>query len=266
MKIIIWENLHIWDNSKKGKFMLALLNYLKNAGHQVKNLNKRYYKPDCFEKCDMIVMWGSGSSVFHEIYKNYNEAGIPILIIENGYFNDEYCSFGWGHHYYLPKAFDKKRIELFDIEIKSKKTNKGKKIILADRGHLKTWFEKLLKKLPENKEIVFRPHPLRPQESMEAVKRETGNVNWNEIHSVITDCSAFGNKALLNGVPVFCRNTASYACVGNIINKDTDFNKPKMPKKEDIEKYFIKLANSQYNINEMDLMFKNYMKELEGKK
>ncbi len=95
MKIIIWENLLKWDKSKKGRFMNALFAYLKKSKHSVKNINKKGYNTkDCFEKCDLIVMWGSSNKNSIKIKKDYEKRNIPILVMENGLFDEKHLSFG----------------------------------------------------------------------------------------------------------------------------------------------------------------------------
>lgn len=250
-KVIIYAKL-----SDKGGIFTALSEILKEKYNcDVKFLNSNFYKSDEFVKCDLAFVW-SFAREKKVIIDDHIKNNIPIIVIENGYFNREYFSFGINKHYYLPKkeVSDERFKEIFTDEIKPRKLNKGNKILLADRGCLKNWFSKLIKRLPKNKEIIFRPHPLRQNEFLKGVKKESGKVKWDEVFAVITDCSAFGNEALINGVPVFCQAKASYSCLGNIINNDIDFSKPKKPNKKDIENYFRRLCLTQYKRNELDKM------------
>jgi hypothetical protein len=258
MKIIIWENILEWDKSKKGKFMLALLDLLKK-NHDVKNINKKGYDKTCFESADMIVMWGSANQYSQKIQKDYTAAGIPILVLENaysviknGYKRDDMVSIGWNKHCWIPEKTP--RSEKYKVDFKTRTKNKGKKIILADRGHLSKWFENILPRLPKNKEIIFRPHPIRPYENLKNVKKDMSEIDWEEVFCLITDWSAIGNEAISNGVPVFCTTEASYAGISNIIDDKTDFSKPKRPTKKKVENYFKKLSSTVWKIDELEEM------------
>jgi len=264
MKIIIWENILEWDKSKKGKFMLALLDLLKK-NHDVKNINKKGYDKTCFESADMIVMWGTANQYSQKIQKDYTAAGIPILVLENaysviknGYKRDDMVSIGWNKHCWLPENTPSKA--KYKVDFKTRTKNRGKKIILADRGHLTNWFETILEKLPEDKEIIYRPHPLRINHNLTGVKKETGDINWNEVFALITDWSAIGNEAIVNGVPVYCTKQASYAEISNIIDENTDFSNPKRPTKKKVENYFKKLTNTVWKIDELEEMLEFMLK------
>jgi len=264
MKIILWYNIRKDDDTKEGRVFSALLSHLKK-NHNVKHLNGHGYKSEYFEPCDLAFVWSFANSAL-KIIQDCKARNTPVIVIENGYFNKDYLSFGINKHYYMPKTYDGSRFKLFNKEIKARKLNKGNKILLADRGHLVPFFKRIVNRLPKNKEVIYRPHPLKPNFFIEGIKKETGDVNWNEIFAVITDCSAFGNEALLNGVPVFCKETASYSVLGNVINKDTDFSKPKKPNKKEIEYYFNRLCFTQWKLKEVNKMLELYFKELQNEK
>lgn len=261
MNIIIWYNITANDNSKQGRIFSALSALLLSKKHKVKNLNPSLYNErDGIEKCDLAFVW---SFAFErgQLVRDYKKAGIPIIVVENGYFDKEHFSFGINKHYYIPKYYEKNT--KFNIEIKSRRQNTGDTILFVDRGHLASWFEKIKSRMPENKKLMYRPHPSQQSRYMNNAEIQRGDVEWSKIFAAVTDMSAFGNEAIKNGVPVFCTANASYSILGNVINKDTDFSAPVKPNKKDIEEYFDKIAYTQYSIQELDDMFKYVLKELE---
>lgn len=262
MKIVLWYNVLNNDMSKQGRVFSALVSYLKqNKDYEFKICNGNYFtEKDDVIPCDLAFVWSFGRN--KDIFEAHKKAGIPIIVIENGYFDKEHYTFGINKHYYLPEISKIDKTDILPQSIKARTRNTGNKIILADRGHLSKWFERLIEKYKINKEIVYRPHPSRTGNSVKNIKTEMGQVDWSEIFAVITDCSAFGNIALLNGVPVFCTKESSYKVLGNVIENDTDFNNPVKPKKADLENYFKRLCYTQYKIGEISGIFEYIKGEL----
>lgn len=262
MNIVIWYNITANDNSKQGRIFSALSALLLSKKHKVKNLNPSLYNErDGIQRCDIAFVW-SFAYERGELVRDYIKAGIPIIVVENGYFDKEHFSFGINKHYYIPKYYEKNT--RFEIEINSKGQNSGDTILFVDRGASSAWFEELVKKMPADKKLLYRPHPHHPQRYMKNIKIQKGEVDWNEIFAVVTDMSAFGNEAIKNRVPVFCKSTASYAILGNVIDENTDFSNPVRAKKKDIEDYFDRIAYTQYSIDELDDMLKYIAKELDN--
>lgn len=120
------------------------------------------------------------------------------------------------------------------------------------------WLSRTINKLKNNtdREIIVRDKPYNPEAYVDAngVMRTGENntsvpkeqIDWREIHAVVTFNSSITIKALANGVPVFTdENNCAYPIA------ESDVAKIESPRYEDPRPLFHSLAYGQFTAREM---------------
>lgn len=114
--------------------------------------------------------------------------------------------------------------------------------------YLEEWLVETYKRLKQitQRRIVFRPHP-KAIFMMVGSEQQTGEINWDHVHAVVTFNSNLAVEAVLNGVPVFVDDVGSMALA--VANRSLAYiESPLLP---DRRKWLRDLSYAQWTPDEM---------------
>lgn len=203
-----------------------------------------------------------------EIRAAYNERGIDVAVCDYGYLNrvSGIATFQTGHWqlglnrlgWIVPDPMPVDRFQALGIPIR-RRSNRGRAVYVCgqhagdpshglDRDGIAQWAMREIGYVRARtmRPIVWRSHPDSPLE-IGGVEQSAGLIDWDDVYSVICINSNVGLEALLNGVPVFCREDAPYAALG----ARRFAEKVNPPSVRDVQDYLARVAWSQWTLAEI---------------
>lgn len=211
---------------------------------------ERDYRP-----CEVAVVFSmfkeaTKSFARRDIYNKQEELGHRLLVLERGFINrDVYHSVGWnainGAADFQNKDMPSDRFEELNVKIKDWRED-GSHIVLCSQvpwdvnvqySHHVMWCNEIVMALRglTNREIVFRPHPTKPQ----AVPPPHGTTvsfkpfmeDLKDAWAVVCYNSNSAVEAIMEGVPAFVSNNTCMAWP--IANKKlSDIERPILHKRQ----------------------------------
>lgn len=243
--------------------MAAFADGLKAASLPFKWRNHNHFKKDETEDFSLVVVSGLRDKG-REIRDAYEGLGVPVVVVDYGYLNrvhgvDDYETGHWqvglGRLGWLPPVdCPNDRFNSLGLDVIDRK-NWGNDVLICGQysgdpshgltdGQMIVWAEHAIEeariKYPDCR-ILWRPHPKmeKPQDVFGHDGLSAGIIDWDDVRAVYCINSTIGNEAILNGVPVDCREDATYNEIALV---------------SDVEKrlsYFHRLAYGQWTLDEM---------------
>lgn len=120
----------------------------------------------------------------------------------------------------------------------------------VEHVHMDEWIVESYRKISArtDRKVYFRPHPRAlGRFRINGMEEHTGEIDWDEVHAVVTFNSNIAVEAVINGVPAFVDDNGSMALP--VANRSiTEIERPWYPARE---KWAQDLAYSQWNPQEM---------------
>jgi hypothetical protein len=216
------------------------------------------------------------------IIEAYNSNGINAIVIDWGYlkrvfgsadFNTKYWQVGINKLNWLyPDQCSTDRLDQLNITIKQPIVNAGRDVKLVcgqypndpshdmDNHEMQLWAESIVEELKglTTDKIIWRPHPAQieienryvPCRNADEVSVLSLQEDLTRANLVITYRSNVGHDALIAGIPVYCDTGAMYSglCRKDLVKAISS----KCPAKVTREKYFARVAYSQWTLDEIN--------------
>jgi len=266
-----------------GRALSCLGEGFKRCGVSVAVRTPDALTPQCFEPdLDFIIVPGMRYAYGNAV-RIYGERGVPAVVLDLGYFRradpetleseDHYWQLGLNGLNWLPSRqtppdrFDRLLITVTGPQRRTG-LKRGDPVILfgqlpgdaahgLDEAGVTAWANETVATLRAltDAPVLWRPHPyaVMPNSSNRAdpAPRHEGSLAraLREASAVVTINSTAGLKALVRGVPVFCRPDAFYAYLAN-----TDLAaiaSPYMPDAQTLRLFLDRLAYAQWTMPEM---------------
>ena len=203
-----------------------------------------------------------------QIRDAYRAAGVPVVVIDYGYLNrvSGIANFdtgywqvgidqlGWAPPFECPSD----RFEALGLDIEAR-AHSGEAIYVCgqhagdpshglDADGLSKWAWETVNRIEAltDRPVVWRPHPDTAL-FLDGVETHIGAVEWDDVFCVVTINSNIGREALLEGVPVVCDASASYADLG-VREFSERLTCPPIGRRRS---YFNRLAYAQWTLDEM---------------
>lgn len=246
--------------------MAAFADGLRAASLRYKYRNHNVFTPDQVEDFDIVVVAGLRDKGM-VIKDCYQVLGVPVIVIDYGYmrrvsgvadFYTGHWQVGLNRLNWVP-AFScpADRFDALGVPIRNR-IKRGNTILVCgqysgDPSHGLTdqqmidWAENQIKTAKQNHpdaQVLWRPHP-KMDRAFDVHGHDgisAGEINWDGVHSLVCINSNIGHEALLNGVPVSCRDDAPYA---SLIDAQTQTQYDRRVE------YFNRLAYAQWTLEEM---------------
>lgn len=198
----------------------------------------------------------------------YHALGVPCVVIDYGYlrrvsgvrtFETGHWQVGFNRLQWVPD-FDCPSDRFENLELEIARPNKsGEKIIVCgqhvgDPSHglsqaqIEAWARSEIDRLrmATSRPIEWRPHPDSPFD-IEGVETSRGPLDWPSVFAVVCINSNIGHEALLNGVPVICRDDAAYSALAC-----AQFSEAvRVPSVKTRRRYFSRVAYAQWTLEEI---------------
>lgn len=255
-----------------GRALSCLGEGFKRCGVSVAVRTPDALTPQCFEPdFDFIIVPGMRYAYGNAV-RIYAERGVPAVILDLGYFRradretleseDHYWQLGLNGLNWLPsRPATPDRFDRLLITVTEPQRRTGPIILFGqlpgdaahglDEAGVTGWANETVAALRAltGLSVLWRPHPYAAM--ADPAPRHEGSLRdaLREASAVVTINSTAGLKALVRGVPVFCRADAFYADLAN-----TDLAaiaSPYMPDAQTLRPFLNRLAYAQWTIPEM---------------